>query len=73
VAAGLFRRGKRFNPARFTAHAAMSHPAFVLARHPGAGRDPVAGAVGFRDNRALTSLDSGLRRNDGEGNKTHGK
>jgi hypothetical protein len=56
-----------------SAHAVMSRPAFAFARHPGAGRDPVAGAVGFRDNRALTSLDPGLRRDDGEGNKTHGK
>jgi hypothetical protein len=39
----------------------------------GAGRDPVAGAVGFRDDRPPTLLDSGLRRNDGEGGEPRGK
>jgi hypothetical protein len=43
------------------------------ARHPGAGRDPAAGAAGFRDHRAPTLLDSGLRRNDGEGDEQRGK
>jgi hypothetical protein len=29
--------------------------------------------VGFRDHRPPTSLDSGLRRNDGEGDESGGK
>ena len=40
-------------------------------RHPGAGRDPVASVIDFReyiqlcrDNSAMTPLGSGLRRND---------
>jgi hypothetical protein len=36
----------------------------VFARHSGAGRNPVAEAVGFRDNRTLAPLDPGLRRDD---------
>jgi hypothetical protein len=42
-------------------------------RHSGAGRNPAAGAAGFRDNHPPTSLDSGLRRNDGEGDEPRGK
>ena len=66
--------GGRFNSAfSISAYAVMSRPAFAFARHPGAGRDPVAGAVGFRDHRVLASLDPGLRRDDGEGSGRSGK
>jgi hypothetical protein len=41
-------------------------------RHSGAGRNPVAGAVGRRDNRTLTSLDPGLRRDDEQKQKRGG-
>jgi hypothetical protein len=64
----LLARGGRFNPAlSISAHAVMSRPAFAFARHPGAGRDPVTSVCGCRDDPPLPLLDSGLRRNDGEG------
>jgi len=48
---------------------------FFLARHSGAGRNPVTTAFDsreradrpYRENPALRLLDSGLRRNDGDG------
>jgi hypothetical protein len=45
----------------------------IPARHSGAGRNPVASVGGFRENLPLLLLDSGLRRNDSEGNKPRGK
>jgi len=48
-----------------------------LHRHSGVGRNPVTEVIGYREtqqsirlfgeNHAMTPLDSGLRRNDGEG------
>ena len=51
-------------------------PSSSFARHPGAGRDPVTtrcietsvkgyGFCSFRENRTVTPLDPGLRRDDG--------
>ena len=37
---------------------------FALARHSGAGRNPVAMRFGFRDNLKPRTPGSGLRRND---------